>query len=241
MNLIPFKIEKEIDNKPEILFPTLIQCNDQNYLVDCGYKETVPEFEIQLKALGVEIQHLTGVMITHDDYDHLGGLSELKKMNPRLKVFCGSLENESISGTIKSERLIQAEKSLHMMPLEYKNWALNFIEKLNNVEKVNVDKTFEDNEVFENDLIIIHTPGHTKGHISVYYPKEKTLIAGDALVVENDEFNIANPTYTLDMSQALNSVEKIRKLAPQKIICYHGGIIEDRIDEKLRTLLNKYT
>lgn len=35
------------------------------------------------------------------------------------------------------------------------------------------------------DFEWIHTPGHTKGHVSLYRNKDKALIAGDAYVTVN--------------------------------------------------------
>jgi len=237
MNIEVLKIEKAIDGEPVVLFPVLLQHAGRNYLVDCGYEETSAELEHKLKALGIEPEDLTGVIITHDDHDHLGGLCQLKQKNKNLKVVCGELEKDSVSGKIKSERLLQAEMSLNILPEEYRGWALNFIEKLKKVQRFAVDEVLCDNAIFEEELIVIHTPGHTKGHISMFLPKVKTVIAGDALVIENGEFNIANPAFTLDLQQALKSVKKIKNLNPLKIICYHGGIMKKNVNEKLEALL----
>lgn len=237
MNVEVLRIEKKIDGEHVVIFPVLIQIAGRNYLVDCGYDETSDELQRELNAFGVDSGDLTGVIITHDDHDHLGGLRQLKQKNNNLKVVCGEHEKDSVSGKIKSERLVQAENSLTTIPEEYKSWALNFIEKLKKVQRFAVDEVLCDNAIFEDALIAVHTPGHTKGHISLFLPKEKTVITGDALVIENGAFNIANPAFTLDMQQALKSAEKIKNLNPLKIICYHGGIMDENVNEKLEDLL----
>lgn len=240
MKLIVLKIEKVIEGENVILFPVLIKQESRNYLVDCGYEETFEELKSELELVEIEIKDLTGVIITHDDYDHLGSIKLLKQNNKNLKIYCGEYEKDSVSGVTKSERLIQAELSLNEMPNEYKNWAINFIQKLKNIERVNVDKGLADMEYFDDNIVVVHTPGHTKGHISLFIPKAKILIAGDSLVIENGEFNIANPSFTLDMKSAIESVEKIRSLNPRKVICYHGGILDKEIDKKLNELIDKY-
>lgn len=240
MKLTVLKIEKTIDKENVVLYPTLIQNAGRTYLVDCGYDETPDEFENEIKKLGITITDLKGVIVTHDDHDHLGGLRYLKQKNQNLEIYCGEHEKDSVSGLIKSERLIQAESSLACIPEEFKSWAQNFIRKLKNVRRFNVDKVFKDNDTFEDTIKIIHTPGHTKGHIALFCTEEETLIAGDSLVIENGKFNIANPSYTLHMEQAIESVEKIRKLNPRKIICYHGGVMETNIGENLQMLIDKY-
>lgn len=239
MNLVVLKIEKVIGNEHVVLYPTLLQINGKNYLVDCGYKETTAELETAMKALSIDLKDLTGVIITHDDHDHLGGLNFLKQKNRALKVFCGEFEKDSVSGRIKSERLVQAESFFDSLPDENKSWASDFIGQLKKVKRFDVDEVFKDNDVFENEIIVIHTPGHTKGHISLFCPEEKIFIAGDAVVIENGAFDIANPGFTLDMEQAIKSVEKIIDLAPRKIICYHGGVVVGNIIENMKILIDK--
>ena len=46
-------------------------------------------------------------------------------------------------------------------------------------------------------------------HISIYLKDSKTLISGDALVVENNRLMIPYPQYTLDMDEAKNSIKKL--------------------------------
>ena len=240
MELSILKIEETIDEQQVEIYPVLIQLGCNFYLIDCGYEETFDELKLQLKASGILMEDLTGIIITHDDIDHLGGLKLLKKSNQNLTIFCGEIERKSVSGIIKSERLIQAEASLDTLPEEHKSQARHFIQKLKDIQRFEVDEVLTAGQVFENELVVIHTPGHTKGHISLFYPEGKTVIAGDALVIENGTFNIANPAYTLDLAQAIKSVQKIKTLRPKKIICYHGGVMDENVDKHLEDLINKF-
>jgi phosphoribosyl 1,2-cyclic phosphate phosphodiesterase len=49
----------------------LLEENGMNLLIDCG-----PDFRQQ--ALRVGLKHLSGVLITHEHYDHVGGLDDLR-------------------------------------------------------------------------------------------------------------------------------------------------------------------
>ena len=204
----------------------LIRAETGNYLVDCGYEETVGQLIEKLREAGVGESALTGLIITHDDHDHMGGVAELKRLNPGLKIFCGTEEAMSVQGRVKSERLIQAENSLDSMPDRARKWALSFIEMLRNTPKVPVDVLLGDGDEVVEGIVAISTPGHTKGHISIYLPGSSTVITGDALVLENSRLTIANPQYALDVERANESAEKIRALDAKTIICYHGGVGE---------------
>jgi glyoxylase-like metal-dependent hydrolase (beta-lactamase superfamily II) len=49
----------------------------------------------------------------------------------------------------------------------------------------NVDPIFVDEQLKDGDMIgslqVIHTPGHTPGHISLYSEKHKTMFGADSL------------------------------------------------------------
>ena len=240
MNIQTFEIRKFINGNEVILYPTLIEVNDKKYLIDCGYEETFAEFVVGLNNLGVEITDLHALLISHDDIDHLGALLQFKGKNPDLIIYSSSVEEPYISGKIKSERLQQAENSLLTLPEEYKSWALQFTNQLNGIKRTKVDFVLEDKDKIENEIEVVFTPGHTKGHISFYIPSKRTLIANDAIVIEEGRFEIANPTFTLDLKQAIQSVEKIKGLAAERIICYHGGVTEDNVIKNLDDLINKY-
>lgn len=76
------------------------------------------------------------------------------------------------------------------------------------------------------------------GHISLYIKEIKTLVSGDALVVEDGILAIANPQYTLDMDMAKNSIKELLNYDIDQIICYHGGIYTKDIKESLELILN---
>lgn len=71
-------------------------------------------------------------------------------------------------------------------------------------------------------------------------PLQQLVIANDAVVVEEQGLDIANPQFTLDMHQAVKSVERIKRISPKKMICYHGGIVGEEIYDKLNALINRY-
>jgi glyoxylase-like metal-dependent hydrolase (beta-lactamase superfamily II) len=128
------------------------------------------------------------------------------------------------------------------LPEENKSSALRFQETLRSIRHVKVDEVFDgENAPKEFDGIrIISTPGHTPGHISIYETKSKTLVSADALVIENNQVGIANPQFAWNLPMALDSVSKLRDLEIDRLICYHGGILEGNIRNHLNQLLESY-
>lgn len=87
---------------------------------------------------------------------------------------------------------------------------------------------------------IVHTPGHMPGHISLYLPASKTLIAGDAVVIEQGKLNIANPQFTLDLDEAVRSVQRLLAYDIEQLICYHGGLFHGDVKQALLELVREY-
>jgi glyoxylase-like metal-dependent hydrolase (beta-lactamase superfamily II) len=83
---------------------------------------------------------------------------------------------------------------------------------------------------------VISTPGHTPGHISLYLERSKVLIAGDALRAERGSLNGPNPSMTLEMRTALQSMRKLADLEIDTIVCYHGVVSKDANGELRRVI-----
>jgi glyoxylase-like metal-dependent hydrolase (beta-lactamase superfamily II) len=223
------------------IFPVLIETEHELVLVDCGYAGFLPLIEEAMKAAGLSPAKLTGVIITHHDIDHMGGLYELKQQYPAIKVYTLTEEAPYVNGSKKSLRLEQAEQLYNTLPVEQKIFADRFIALLNTMQPVEVDAVFADREEisFLQGITVLHTPGHMPWHISLYHAGTETLIAADALVAENDTLKIANPQFTIDMNAALETVRRFTRLSIRRVICYHGGEVTGYITAKLLDLLNQ--
>jgi len=71
---------------------------------------------------------------------------------------------------------------------------------------------------------VIHTPGHTAGHISLHLPRIKTMIAGDA-VVSAGEHLVVSPTYlSSDPAAAEASVKRLIEMSLdlERLLVGHG-------------------
>ncbi len=74
------------------------------------------------------------------------------------------------------------------------------------------------------DLEIIHTPGHTPGHICLYLKKQKILFSGDLIVGEGT--CVVGPPDG-DMRDYFASLERIKNIAPALILPGHGPQINN--------------
>ncbi|WP_338472313.1 MBL fold metallo-hydrolase [Niallia sp. XMNu-256] len=204
----------DVINDVEMVFrPTIIWDDKDVVLIDTGYPGHLEDIKTSLEKL--PNGKLTKIIITHHDYDHLGSLYEIiQGFDHKIEVYAHEL----------TKPYIQGEKPLIKTGI--------------NVPKTLVDVTVEDGQVlpFCGGITVIFTPGHTPDHIGLYHQDTKTLITGDAMTADQGQLQIPNPKFTLDMDQALVSLNKFLDFDIETAICYHGGVCRDGIKERISTL-----
>lgn len=224
MNIVELPIEFNFNGQKNWIYPSLIIINNELTLVDTGYINFLPLIEIEIMKNGYEMTQLKHIIVTHYDDDHIGALSDFKKKYPSINVIASEREANYISGEWKSERLIQAEETLKNMSEEELEFGKWFVQQLKDLKYVSIDQKVTDGEMILDDKCkIIATPGHTSGHISLYFSDLKSVITGDAAANESQELVVANPHFCLDIENAEKSLNKIKNLKAESYYCYHGG------------------
>lgn len=224
--IIVLNIKFKFGETEDIIHPVILKDDNEMILVDCGYTGFLSVLEEAIKEENLDCNQLTKILITHHDHDHMGALAAFKEKYPNIKIVASEIEAPYISGEKKSMRLEQAEELLKTLSDEQKPFGKAFCEILKSVKPAKVDILVHDGDILDwlGGCEIVGTPGHTPGHISLYLRNKKTLITGDAAVLENNQFAIANPQFTLDMENAKKSITKILSYDAETFILYHGGI-----------------
>jgi glyoxylase-like metal-dependent hydrolase (beta-lactamase superfamily II) len=77
----------------------------------------------------------------------------------------------------------------------------------------------------EGDLLVLHTPGHSPDHLTLWHADSRTLFTGDMLVLGSTVVIPASQGGSL--SDYLTSLERMRALDPARALPAHGPVIED--------------
>jgi glyoxylase-like metal-dependent hydrolase (beta-lactamase superfamily II) len=100
-----------------------------------------------------------------------------------------------------------------------------------------VDRRFVPGETLalQDGIETVDTHGHTAGHASLFLPKERILIAGDAL--NNVEgLGGSREQYTANAADARTAVSTLAALGPDSIVFGHGPSIVGGAAEQLEEL-----
>src|SRR5215218_822858 len=179
---------------------------------------------------GIGVRDLRRIIFTHQDLDHIGSGAALVRESGA-RVLAHPADAPHIEG--KQRPLKFTPEMLERRP--------QMREVLERLEPVGVDEHFEDGERLDlaGGTRVIFTPGHTPGHTSLYLERSKVLIAGDALRAERGSLNGPNPSMTLEMRTALQSMRRLADLDIDTIVCYHGGVVSEDANGQLRRVIQE--
>ncbi|RYY34622.1 MAG: MBL fold metallo-hydrolase [Sphingobacteriaceae bacterium] len=202
-------------------------------LVDAGLRGSAKRIIAMAESLFGPGTKPAAIVLTHGHFDHVGALQELLKYWD-VPVYAHPLELPYLTG---KSSYPPADPSTGGGLMGLMSWAypMKPIDLGNRVRPI--DKYEGVPELPE--WKIIHTPGHTPGHISLFFPLNTTLIAGDAFTTTKTESAIyvlnfikklsGPPKYgTTDWHAAERSVRKLASLQPRIAGTGHGYVMRGK-------------
>ena len=202
-------------------------------LVDTGIKGSENKIIAMAESVFGPGAKPNAIILTHAHSDHTGSLEALLKIWD-VPVYAHELELPYITG-----------KSSYPPPdPTVGGGIMSLLSVLLRIKPINIGSRARaidlENGISElPEWKIIHTPGHTPGHISLFLPLNTTLIAGDAFVTTHAESAIhvmasikklsGPPKYlTADWPAAAASVRKLAELEPRIAATGHGPVVRGR-------------
>jgi glyoxylase-like metal-dependent hydrolase (beta-lactamase superfamily II) len=232
------EISSSILGMQQTIYPTLIWDEEAMILIDAGFPGQLPLIRNGLQRVGLNMDRVSKIIVTHHDIDHIGSLSSIRKELPEpITVLAHEEEKAYIDGEKQPLKVAQLESNFSLLSEEMKT-TYQKLKAAFQSSKTPVDETLTDGQELPycGGITVIHTPGHTLGHICLYLEQNKILIAGDALEVEQGKLITAPPATNYDMALCKKSLKKLTNYDIETIICYHGGLYQDQPNEHIAAL-----
>ncbi len=198
---LPQTLELGEDHKEKI-YPAAIEDDDGVILVDAGLPGNLDKIRENLEEHGFSLSDVEKLVLTHQDFDHCGCTAELIE-ETNATVFAHENDAPAIDGR---EDPIKGDERYPAVDVDV---------ELTGGETIHADGR---------EVKVIHTPGHTPGHISLLV--EDLLISADILNVEEDGFSGPRDRFTPDMEEAVEGLNKLSFKDFGKVHCFHGGTVD---------------
>lgn len=212
---IPFKVPLSPQQDLERSVNVFIIDGDDLVLVDTGVKGSENLIFHQVRSMGYRIDKLRKIILTHGHPDHIGAAPEIVA-STGCEVMAHPAERQWIEDpqVQKAERPVPGFDRLVSGP-------------------VRVDVPIVDGDVIDirgMPLTVIHTPGHSPGSITLWSPRDRMAITGDAVPVPGDL-----PIYD-DAFATIGSIRRLRGLGIETMLSAWTGPVEGaavtrRLDE----------
>ena len=198
--------------------PYLLIDPDGLTLVDAGLPGSHKKILRYLAGLGYAPKDLKRILITHSDYDHVGGLAALK-VATGARVFASPVEAQAMA---------EGHASRPVKPRSFITRLLfGLMGSLFKPTPVQADELLSDGQTFPvlGGLRVVETPGHTPGHISLFAALAGILFCGDSIVSEEGGLRGSTGANNWDQASSDESVRKQAALGASIVCSGHGPVV----------------
>ena len=200
--------------------PYLLIDPDGLTLIDAGLPGSHRKILRYLDGLGYLPKDLKSILITHADFDHVGGLGALKAATGA-RVFASPIEAQAMAEGHASRPLKPRRRITKLL--------FDLMAVLFRPARILVDGLLLDGQILPilGGLRVIETLGHTPGHISLFSPSTGVLFCGDSIVSEETGLRGSRGANNWDQAKADESVRRQAALGARIVCSGHGPVVMD--------------
>lgn len=177
-----------------------------------------------LERAGADPGRIRYVVNSHCDWDHHGGNGAVRALAPAAVFCCHDLDRPLIEDVdlLFARRYDELATDGITEPAQTRTFVAA------NTRQIPMDMSLRGGERFHLGsgwtVDLLHTPGHSRGHVSVYDPRSRTAVVGDAVL--GNAVLLANgspafpPTYRY-VDTYLATVGWLQAIAPRWLLTAH--------------------
>jgi glyoxylase-like metal-dependent hydrolase (beta-lactamase superfamily II) len=196
-------------------------------LVDAGVKSAPPRILAALAAIGSAPQDVTRIVLTHGHGDHAGGAAGLKASTGAPIAIHPADADAVRAGTSP--------------PIDRSTWVGKIVRRMPGSPAAHVSEELHDGQTLDvaGGLRVIHTPGHSPGHVSLLHEPTRILITGDAIWNVRSTMSWSIRFFCADIAMTERTAHVLGEVEYDVAAFTHGPHIDDGAREAVRSFLRE--
>lgn len=196
-------------------------------LVDAGTKRAPRRILAGLEHIGVAPSDVTRLLVTHAHPDHIGGLATMRgrtgatvAVHERDAAYVREGKGPVLDRSTLGGRLFRRNRGSAPTPVE---------------------DELVDGQVLDvgGGLRVVHTPGHSPGHVALLHQASSVLITGDSIWNMRSRMTWPVPAFCTDVAMAKETAHVLAELEYQVAAFTHGPEIREGAREAVRGFLRE--
>lgn len=207
----------------------LVRLHDGWMLMDTGLatSHSYAELTAQLAHIGVPLQSIRQILLTHTHPDHVGQAKRLLA-ETGAQLFMSADERDQLHrAAASSDQPEWLDNTLHragVPPVLIETIENSFVKMRPQFQPLVPDRILNDSEVMETAIgpLELHlTPGHSPGHMCLYNRDQRILFSGDH-ILQSITPNIGWLPGRDALAEFFASLERVRPIEAETILPGHG-------------------
>ncbi|NOK60310.1 MAG: MBL fold metallo-hydrolase [Chloroflexi bacterium AL-W] len=202
---------------------TYVLLGDEPALIDPGPTTVLPHLEMGLQALGLTLDDIRAVLLSHIHLDHAGATGTIVARNPHVKVY---VHQRGAPHIVAPERLLRSAARLYQDMMDYL-WGEFCAVPQDNVVPLSGGEMVQ---LGSRKLQVYDAPGHASHHVVYFEEASGAAFIGDnggVCLPGSSHSRPATPPPDIDVEAWVQTLNMVLDLQPKWLLLTHFGAMDN--------------
>lgn len=216
-------LDLHFQGEPGVIASYLLESEGEYALIETGPSSTLPALLDGLTEIGVPMEAISKLLVTHVHLDHAGAAGTLIRRYPHLQLL---VHEVGAPHMIDPTKLVSSATRIYGDRME-SLWG-----DFEPVPPERLTALTDQSTVLVGSVTLeaLYTPGHASHHVVYYHRERGEVFSGDVAAVRLQRFDYVRPPTPppdIDLSAWVRSLHRLRDLHPDTLLLTHFGAFSD--------------
>ena len=224
-------IDLYFQGEPGVIAAYLLESDGEYALIETGPSSTLPALLDGLARIGVPMDAISKLLVTHIHLDHAGAAGTLIRRYPHLRLY---VHEVGAPHMIDPAKLVSSATRIYGDRIEslwgdFEPVPPERLTALTDGSTVSIGSV---------RLEALYTPGHASHHVAYYHQERGEVFSGDVAAVRLQPLDYVRPPTPppdIDLTAWVHSLHRLHDLHTNTLLLTHFGAFSDTAEHLAKT------